>query len=140
MSQRPRKICLFSVIITLLCAFSSMAKPRYVRHLPTGIWGGQHVRIDVAGNTASIEYDCANGTIAGPLTINSRGKFTWIGSHSRERGGPVRLEQPNQSPAVYSGWVNGDAMSLTVRLAETGEELGTFTLRRGSRGRVFKCR
>jgi hypothetical protein len=140
MSQRPLKIYSLVVILSLLCAFSTLAKPRYVRHLPTGIWGGQHIRIDVAGKTASIEYDCANGTITGPLTINSRGEFKWRGAHSRERPGPVRFEQPNQNPAVYSGWVKGGAMSLTVRLADTGEELGTFTLSRGSSGRVFKCR
>lgn len=141
MSQRRRTVYLLAVILSLLCASSSLAKPRNVRRLVTGTWGGPHIQIDVTRNTASIEYDCANGTIAGPLTLNSRGQFTWRGWHSREHGGPIRLdEKPDKRPAVYTGWVKGATMTLTVKLAGTGETLGTFTLSRGSRGRIFKCR
>ena len=141
MSRHRRRIYLFAVILSLLCTFSSLAKPRKVQRLATGTWGGQHIQIDVTRDTASIEYDCANGTIAGPLTFNNKGQFTWRGSHSRERGGPIRRdEKPDKHPAVYTGWIKGATMTMTVKLMDTSETLGTFTLRRGAEGRVFKCR
>jgi hypothetical protein len=141
MSHRPRAIYVFAAILVLLCALSSLARPRKARHLSRGLWGGPHIRINVTGNSAAIEYDCANGTIKGPLTLNSTGKFEWRGSHSRERGGPVRLnDNSGQRTAVYSGWVKGGTMNLTVKLVDSGEDLGTFTLSRGSSGKVFKCR
>ena len=135
------RVCLVAVILSLLCTFSSVAKPRNVHRLPGGTWGGEHIRIDVAPTTASIEYDCATGTIAGPLTVNSRGQFTWRGSHSTEHGGPIRSDETrDKQAAVYTGRVKGPTMTLTAKLTDTNQTLGTFTLKRGSQGRVFKCR
>jgi hypothetical protein len=140
MGQHRRATYSLALIFSFLCTFSSPAKPRDVQRLATGIWGGQHIRIDVTRDTARIEYDCATGTIGGPLTLNSKGQFTWRGFHTREHGGPIRSDETaNKQPAVYSGWVKGTSMSLTVKLADTGETLSTFTLRRGNSGRVFKC-
>ena len=111
-----------------------------MQRLQTGNWGGPHIRMDVGPGSATVDYDCANGTIDGPLTIDRKGNFTWHGYHHREHGGPVRAdENSNGSPAIYSGSVKGDTMTLTVKLANTDKVVDTFTLKRGSAGRVFKC-
>ena len=105
-----------------------------------GLFGGSHIRIEVGPRSAAIDYDCANGTIDGPFTLDSKGRFSWRGSHNREHGGPIRIdEKPNGRPAVYSGSVKGDTMTLTVKLADNNEVIETYTLKRGSSGRVFKC-
>jgi hypothetical protein len=58
----------------------------------------------------------------------------------REHGGPIRLgEVPDSHPANYAGVVRGDAMTLTVRLTDSADAIGTFSLTRGSPGRVVKC-
>lgn len=137
--RRPN-LFLFALALTLLSAFVISARPANSRRLPTGSWGGPHIQISVDRNQAAIEYDCAHGTIAGPLTLNSRGVFKWRGTHSREHGGPIRFdEKTSQRSAIYTGSVKGSVMTLTVKLAETGESLGTFTLTRGRAGRIFKC-
>ena len=41
--------------------------------------------------------------------------------------------------ARYTGRVDGKTLTLTVTLADTGRVVGTFTLTRGSSGRLFKC-
>lgn len=129
------------VSLVLLLASSADSKPRKTQRLATGTWGGQHIRVVVESGSAAIEYDCANGTIAGPLTFNANGNFNWKGSHTRERGGPTRIGGQSQGePAIYSGSVKGDTMTLTVTLANTKETIGTFTLTRGNPGKVFKCR
>ena len=112
-----------------------------MQRLATGSWGGMHIRIEVGSRSATIDYDCAHGTIDGPLTIDSKGRFTWRGTHNREHGGPIRSdEKANGRPATYSGWIKGDTMTLTVKLDDTDEVLDTYTLQRGSPGRVFKCK
>lgn len=127
--------------LVLLLASSADSKPRRTQRLATGTWGGQHIRVVVGSSSAAIEYDCANGIIAGPLTFNANGNFNWRGSHTRERGGPTRIGGQSQGePAIYSGSVKGDTMTLTVTLANNKETIGTFTLTRGNPGKVFKCR
>lgn len=131
------------VVVSLVLLISSAAasRPRKMQRISQGTWGGPHIRIDVAPRSATIDYDCANGTIDGPLTMDSKGRFTWRGTHNREHGGPIRIdEQSNGRPAIYSGWIKGDTMTLTVKLADTNEVLETYTLKRGSAGRVFKCK
>jgi hypothetical protein len=48
-------------------------------------------------------------------------------------------EKPDSQPARYSGKVVGDEMSLTVTLTDSRETFDTFTLTRGSQGRIWKC-
>jgi hypothetical protein len=105
----------------------------------TGTWGGDHAVLDVTATSASIEFDCAHGTLPVPLTLN-RGTFDVTGDYVQEHGGPIRSDETvDRQPARYSGTVSGNTMTLMVRLTATGQDRGTYTLMRGSSGRVFKC-
>ena|SRR5436853_7937321 len=133
-------------VILTLCLISSVALTsfgarRKMRRIPDGAWGGMHIRIEVAGGSAKIEYDCAHGTISGPLLVDSHGRFTLRGTHVPEHGGPIRQEDLRAGqPARYSGWTDGKKMTLTVVLSNTKETIGTFNLVRGQDGRVMKCK
>ena len=141
MLWRKQKRLLVVLSLVLLVVASAASRPRKMQRLSTGEWGGSHINIQVGPHSATIEYDCANGTIAGPLSIDSKGRFTWRGTHNREHPGPIRVdEESNSRPAIYSGWIKGDTMTLTVKLADTKEVFETFTLKRGRSGRVFKCK
>jgi hypothetical protein len=72
---------------------------------------------------------------------NARNQFYISGTFTRERGGPIIVSPPppDSHPAVFSGSVNGDTMTMTVQLTDTQTLIGTFTLTRGSPGRVLKC-
>ena len=105
-----------------------------------GSWGGEHIKLTVIDRRATIEYDCAHGTIAGPLAVAADGRFTATGTHVREHGGPMREgEVPDTHPAEYTGQVRGGRMTLTVRETDTGTTIGTFRLERGAAARVIKC-
>jgi hypothetical protein len=105
-----------------------------------GMWGGDHVRLDVAEGGAKHEYDCAPGAIDEPFVAGGDGRFELTGVFVRERGGPVRQgQEPEPLPARYAGRIERDAMTLSVTLTETGQEIGTFTLTRGKAGRLMKC-
>jgi len=106
----------------------------------TGAWGGEHIALTVTDTGSSIEYDCAHGSIAGPIHPGEDGRFAATGVHYREHGGPIREgELPDAHPASYSGRITGDKMSLVVRETDTRNEIGTFTLARGADARVLKC-
>jgi len=106
-----------------------------------GVWGGDHIRIEVEDDNASVEYDCAHGVISGPLKLDGEGHFRARGTHVREHGGPMRdNETPPNHPADYSGSIDGDRMTLTVTLTDSSESVGRFTLVRGSDGNLVKCR
>ena len=111
------------------------------RTIPNGGWGGPHIQLSVANGSATIEYDCATGTIDGPLKIDRHGRFSLLGKHVREHGGPIRMGEDREGAAArYTGRINGQHMTLTVKLVDSKQEVGTFALTRGSAGRVFKCR
>src|SRR5437667_11808892 len=56
--------------------------------LATGVWGGPHIRMEVTGNGAVIEFDCANGQIEETIATDGNGSFDVKGVFSREHGGP----------------------------------------------------
>ena len=105
-----------------------------------GEWGGEHISLTVSQTGSVVEYDCAHGTIDGSITPDSDGNFTLFGTHVREHGGPMREDEiPDEHPARYRGWTNGDSMWLTITLTDTGDSLGPYELRLGEQPQLFKC-
>ncbi len=109
--------------------------------LPVGLWGGEHISVQVTERGATIEYDCAHATINQRITLDRRGRFDVSGMQVPEHGGPVRQnEQSTGYPARFAGQVNGKTMKLSVRNSATKELVGTFTLVYGSEPKSRKCR
>lgn len=126
--------------LVLLLALTGIGA-RKMQRLTNGTWGGLHIQFEVVGGAIEIEYDCAHGSISGPLTVDRQGRFSWRGTYTRERGGPIRMGQKvDNQAATYSGSVKGNQMQLTVRLENSSLEPQTFTLERDKVGRVFKCK
>lgn len=139
-SQKRTKLIIL-VSLVLVIAASVASRPRRMQRLSTGSWGGPHIRMQVESGSATIDYDCAHGTITGPLTFDSKGRFIWRGTHTREGPGPIRVgQESNGSAATYTGSVTGDKMTLTVKLSDTKQVVDTFTLTRGGKVRIFKCK
>lgn len=127
------------VFYLLLIASITLGSAQKMQKIATGTWGGQHINIDVGADSATIEYDCAHGTIEGPLVVDAAGNFEWCGTHTRERGGPIREDRPPQAhPATYTGTIKGDVMTLRLKLSE--DDVETFTLKKGKQGRLVKCK
>jgi hypothetical protein len=105
-----------------------------------GQWGGTHVEVvfDSTG-AGTVEYDCAHGRIAPPITLDG-GALRAAGTHTPEHGGPVREDEVLESrPATYAGTVSGDLLTFTVTLTDSGTVLGPFAVRRGAPAQLFKC-
>lgn len=103
-------------------------------------WGGNHVRLILKPTGADIEFDCAHGEITEALMPDAEGHFDVEGTFQRE-GGPTRLAETTKGrPARYVGRVTKDSMTFQVHLKDTDQITETFTLARGSQGRLWKCR
>ena len=105
-----------------------------------GLWGGDHISLEVAGSGATLDYDCAHGTITQKIIPDQSGKFEVKGFHMREHPGPTRQgEAADGEPATYKGSLNDKTMTLTVTLNKSDETVGPFTLTYGKMGRIRKC-
>jgi hypothetical protein len=128
------------VLLVLVSASPGHGRDQTVRRLPSGAWGGRGVGLAIAARGATLEYDCAHGTIDRPIRLDRRGRFQARGTHILEHGGPEREgEALPHRPVRYAGRVAGETMSLTVTFADTGEGIGSFTLSRGREPLLRKC-
>lgn len=130
-------VCSLAFSLLLACATSAAERGR----LKAGSWGGPHIRLDVAEDgTAAVELDCAHGTIAAEIVPDRQGAFQAEGRYVREGPGPVREGQGEEGvPARYAGKVDGARLTLTITLAGSDEEVGTFELTYGRTPRLTKC-
>ena len=135
-----RRFCVAGLISGIAIVVACRSPLAGDDRVAVGTWGGTSIRLDVTTQGATIEYDCAHGTIDEPLTTDRDGRFTAAGTHVREHGGPIRQdEQSDRHPARYQGRLTGDSLRLTVTLTDSLQDIGTFTLTRGATGRVLKC-
>lgn len=125
---------ILSLIFMISCASATS-----MQRIPAGVWGGNHIRIEVGSKSATVEFDCAHGVIEGPLEVDANGRFSLRGTITPERGGPVRSDdKPRSLPATYSGSIRGDKMMLTLKIPNAEDE--TFTAEKGKEANLFKCK
>jgi len=130
----------YTIVVVCLLIFSGAVYSRMMTRIPRGEWGGVHISMNVGDGSATIEYDCAHGSIEGPLTTDGEGKFKLRGTFTPERGGPIRADETARSqPATYSGEINGNTMKLTLKIGDS-DDTETFTLEKGKAARLVKCK
>ncbi|HET7452918.1 MAG TPA: hypothetical protein VFL12_09265 [Thermoanaerobaculia bacterium] len=109
--------------------------------LEAGRWGGEHAVVDVSESGATVQLDCAHGSISAAIALDGDGSFDLEGTLVKEHGGPIRKnEAEDRRRARYRGRVQGGTMTLTIESLDGGEPSGPFTLERGSDGHVVRCR
>lgn len=134
------RFCPALIVLGVVAGYSCGDTTTGPSRFPAGVWGGDHISLSVTDTSTHLELDCARGDIPAVPTLDRRGQFDVAGTYVREHGGPIRQgEIPDSHPAIYSGRVASTTMTLTIRLSDTNELIGTFTLVSGSLGRVFKC-
>jgi hypothetical protein len=118
----------------------SAGRASMTEKVAAGSWGGEHIALQVRENSASIEFDCAHGTIDQQLSTDAGGHFDVTGVYVREHGGPARQgEEPDTHPARYIGRTSGKRMTMTVTLTDSNRTIGTFELELGREPMVTKC-
>jgi hypothetical protein len=113
-------------------------KARAARLVPAGVWGGEHIRMEVDGAGAEIEFDCARGRILQPLALDAKGRFRVKGTYKADTPAPMRAGDDSGANAIYSGTLEGDKLRLEVSVSGV-EGTKSFSLEHGQQGRLAKC-
>ena len=135
-------------LVSLLCLVGIPRAPQRSRDSTEanqvdviGDWGGPHLAMSVTSNGASLEFDCAHGQFDEPLRPDRQGRFAVHGIYVAEHGGPTRKgETPKSRAAAYTGTIKVDQMTISAKLLDADQEIGTFVVRRDQPARLFKCR
>jgi hypothetical protein len=118
---------------------SSPAGP--TKSVPNGVWGGEHIRIEVTDAGADIEFDCARGTISQPMQLDAQGRFRVQGSYKAETPAPAAVDGGSNGSGVkatYTGVLSGSNLRLEV-LIEGQDTPKIFDLVQGDQGHLAKC-
>jgi hypothetical protein len=128
------------LLIPILVSAAMLAAGQGDR-VASGEWGGRGARLSVRDDGASLELDCAHGSLE-VLSLDKDGRFDVAGRLAREHGGPVgRDETDSSAPARYRGSVEGQTMTLAIAVGDDASQtLGPFELTLGGAGRLMKCR
>src|SRR5690349_11710184 len=101
-----------SVAATLVST-SAFAKSDH----PIGVWGGEHMGIDLQGGLSDVQFDCASGTIDDAVYPGHDGSFSVKGTYRTGPSGPVKVGQFFMSKdAVYSRQVTQGTTKKAPRL------------------------
>ena len=106
-----RNAMIAGFLLAVGIAYAGAAPPE--RQALTGGWGGLHIGPTLTAEGGQVEYDCAHGTIDGPIVPDRAGRFEATGTHTAEHGGPAREgEEGTGRPAVRAGggvigWAEG---------------------------------
>jgi hypothetical protein len=109
--------------------------------VPNGVWGGEHIRMDINDRGADIEFDCARGSISQRLELDDRGRFKIQGIYIAETPAPAAVDgglTASEGKATYTGILSGSSLRLEVFIVGHNM-LRTFDLVQGNQGHLAKC-
>ena len=109
--------------------------------VPNGVWGGEHVRMEVNDSGADIEFDCARGGISQRLELDDKGRFKVQGIYRAETPAPAAVDGGSTASGVkatYTGTLSGSSLRFEVFI-EGQDTPRTFVLVRGDQGHLAKC-
>lgn len=104
-----------------------------------GTWGGDRLRVVVDAQGATLQADCADGRIAGPIVVNADGSFVVGGTYEQHKGGPQAVDAaPVSGAARFTGALHGDVLTLSI-LPSGAKAAQTFRLQRGASVKLVRC-
>ena len=113
----------------------------HIKVVPNGVWGGEHIRMEVNDSGADIEFDCARGSISQRLELDDTGRFKVEGTYMAQSPAPASVNpglNASGVKATYIGSLNGSSLRLEVFI-EGQDTPRTFDLVQGDQGHLAKC-
>lgn len=108
------------------------------RTIPSGVWGGEHIRMEISKDGAEIEFDCASGAINTTIALDAKGEFRVEGKFRRQVPAPAQASEKAGTNAIYFGTLHGDTLLLQVSVSGV-DGVQSFSLVKGDEGRLAKC-
>ncbi len=128
-----RKGVLALVLLLAACGGSS---PLLLNRVPVGIWGGDDAGLIVTETGAHVHIGCTNGDVNGSMPVDAEGRFQVVGTYNVNA---YPVDRGILHPARFNGATDGQTLTLTVTLTDTGEVLGPVALTYGVQPRMQIC-
>lgn len=121
------------LVIALLLACNGTAAP--ITEV-TGTWGGEDAGLIASDTSAHVHIGCTLGDTDSPIHPLADGSFDAPGTYNVDA---FPIDRGIVHPARFTGRVDGDQMTLSVTLTDTGRQLGPVTLTRGKEPKMGPC-
>lgn len=134
-------VAVLTAIAMLVPGNTTIAQPdaeSSARTILSGVWGGEHIRMDINKDGAEIEFDCASGRITRPIALDAKRQFRVEGTFRRQIPAPAQASDDASTNAIYFGTLHGDTMRLQVSVSGV-DGVQSFTLVKGNEGHLTKC-
>lgn len=136
--MRGRAVIVLLLVVPLLAPGSVEASARKnTKRVPFGVWGGEHIRMDVTRGGAEIEFDCARGQLLAPLVLDRNGSFRQKGIYKADAAAPAK-QGSSRWNAIYVGTLSGTRLHLELSVSGV-EGRRAFDLDYGQPGSLSKC-
>jgi hypothetical protein len=104
--------------------------------VPLGTWGGNDAGLLVAAQGAHGHIKCTLGDTEGRIPLDGQGQFD-VPAKWNVNAYPI--DQGIVHPARMSGITDGEVLTYSVRLTDTGEKLGPASVTLGSEPQMVNC-
>ncbi len=121
------------VLLTVACGPSG---PSRLAGVPAGTWGGDDAGLIARATEAPIHLGCTKGDVAGPIPLDSEGRFDVAGLYNVDA---YPVDRGILHLARLFGHIDGRNMTLAARLTDTGQALGPVALRLGREPSMRIC-
>ena len=121
-----------AAIIALSCASTTGTPITDV----TGTWGGNDAGLIATDTSAHVHIGCTLGDTKGRIIVDSEGRFSITGTFNVDA---FPIDRGITHPALFSGQIVGNSMTLTVVLTDIGRRLGPVVLVFGKEPKMGPC-
>ena len=133
----------FLAALVLLCAgcrSGATESPPRNGVMANGTWGGDGAGVIVDDSITHVRIGCTYGDIVGRVTLDANGRFSRNGGYLLSAF-PIVLGPT--MPALFSGRVSGDSLTLTVAVSDTVNNMivvrGAVRVRLGATPQLAPC-
>jgi hypothetical protein len=102
----------------------------------TGTWGGDDAGLIASDTSAHVHIGCTLGDTDSPIHPLADGNFEASGKYNVDA---FPIDRGILHPARFYGRIEGDKMTLSVTLTDTGRQMGPVTLTRGKEPKMGPC-
>ena len=125
-----------SSLLLLVAMLSCQSGPAAPIVDVAGTWGGDNAGLIAEDTVAHIHIGCTLGNARGPIRLDSYGRFEATGTYNVDA---YPVDRGILHPARFTGEVDGQVLTLSVTLTDTGQQLGPVKLTKGKEPRMGPC-
>jgi len=123
-------------IIAMIIAIGCYSSPSGPVGEISGTWGGDNAGLIATDASAHVHIGCTLGDTNAQIRPDAYGRFDVTGKYNIDA---YPVDRGILHPARFSGSVNGNELTLTVTLTDTGAQYGPVTLTRGKEPKMGPC-